>query len=80
MLPSIETALTELKKAGELNPGLWIKHSENVAAAAKIIADNCKNLDGNKAYILGLLHDIGRRTGIYAMRHIIDGYDYSVSR
>ena len=28
----------------------------------------------------GLLHDIGRRTGIAAMRHIIDGYDYAMSR
>ena len=26
------------------------------------------------------MHDIGRRTGIAAMRHIIDGYDYAMSR
>ena len=28
----------------------------------------------------GLLHDIGRRTGIAAVRHIIDGYDYAISK
>ena len=37
-------------------------------------------MDTNKAYVLGLLHDIGRRTGVAAVRHIIDGYDYAVSQ
>lgn len=27
MLPSIEEALYELKTAGQMNPGPWIKHS-----------------------------------------------------
>lgn len=33
-----------------------------------------------KTYICGLLHDIGRRTGIAAVRHIIDGYNYAMSK
>ncbi|MEZ4673782.1 MAG: HD domain-containing protein [Caldilineaceae bacterium] len=27
-------------------------------------------------YILGLLHDIGRRAGVTGMRHVIDGYTF----
>lgn len=79
MLPTIEQALSELELAGNLNPGPWTKHSINVANAAKIIADNCTGLNGEKAYVCGLLHDIGRRTGIAAVRHIIDGYDYAMA-
>lgn len=80
MLPDIETALNELQTAGKLNPGPWTEHSRYVANAAKLIAEACGNLNGDKAFVLGLLHDIGRRTGIAAVRHIIDGYDYSVSK
>lgn len=75
MLPSIKVAQNELKIAEQLNSGLWVNHSKNVASASKIIAE-CVGLDGERAYILGLLHDIGRRTGIAQVRHIIDGYDY----
>ena len=80
MFPNKERALCELNIAGELNPGPWKEHSLNVANAAKIVAGNCKELDSEKAYVCGLLHDIGRRTGIAAVRHIIDGYDYSISQ
>ncbi len=79
MFPNREVALRELEKAGKLNPGPWIEHSLNVARAAELIADAIDGLDTEKAFILGLLHDIGRRTGIAATRHIIDGYDYSIS-
>ena len=34
----------------------------------------------DKAFVCGLLHDIGRRTGISALRHNIDGYDYATSK
>ena len=79
MFPNIENAIIELELAGQLNPGPWTSHSYNVAQAAKIIAENC-NMDSEKAFVCGLLHDIGRRTGIAAVRHIIDGYDYAVSK
>ncbi len=80
MIPERKIALQELEIAGNMNPGPWTKHSLNVALAAENIARECNNLDSEKAYVLGLLHDIGRRTGIAAVRHIIDGYDYVVSK
>lgn len=79
MYPNREKAIKELELAGKLNPGLWTKHSLNVAKAAEIIAARC-GMDVEKAFVLGLLHDIGRRTGIAAVRHIIDGYDYAMSQ
>lgn len=80
MFPDKKTALEELELAGKMNPGPWVKHSYNVASAAKYIADSCENLDSDKAFVCGLLHDIGRRSGIAAVRHIIDGYDYAISK
>jgi hypothetical protein len=44
--------------------------------AATNIAQFCPHLDGGKAYVLGVLHDIGRRNGITDLRHCIDGYAY----
>ena len=79
MVPDIETAKRELEIAARMNPGKWKDHSENAALAARRIAE-AAGLDGDKAYVLGLLHDIGRRTGVAAVRHIIDGYDYAMSR
>lgn len=80
MLPDIDTALKELEIAGKMNPGPWTEHSLNVAKAAKLISEHCGNLDSNKAFVFGLLHDIGRRNGVSAVKHIIDGYDYAMSK
>lgn len=80
MFPNKETALYELELAGRMNPGPWVEHSKNVAEAARLIAEHCPGLDSEKAFVCGLLHDIGRRTGIAAVRHIIDGYDYAISK
>ena len=71
MYPDRESAIKELKIAEELNPGLWVKHSYNLAKAAEIIAVHC-GMHKDKAYVCGLLHDIGRRAGIYQVRHIKD--------
>lgn len=54
----------ELSIGAQLNPGLWIKHSMSVGLNAKLIADKIDVLDSNQAYVMGLLHDIGRRKGI----------------
>jgi hypothetical protein len=75
-LISIETAEEILNEAAEINPGPWVMHSQYVGLAAKNIAEACPHLDSEKAYILGLLHDIGRRCGITNMRHSIDGYHF----
>ena len=76
MMPSLTIAREELRKAGEMNPGPWVKHSENVAEAARLIAENCNDLNPERAYILGLLHDIGRRFGVSYLAHVYDGYHY----
>lgn len=80
MLPTEDIAIAELKAAQEMNPGKWVAHSFNVATAARIIAEHCGTLDSTKAYVCGLLHDIGRRVGIVQVRHIIAGYDYLASK
>lgn len=77
MLPDKERAMAELKKAEELNPGPWIKHSENTGIAARNIAALVPGMDAEKAYILGILHDIGRRVGIVGIpQHVYEGYLY----
>lgn len=80
MFPDRKTAQKELDIAEKMNPGLWTEHSRNVARAAELIALQCEKLNAEKAYVCGLLHDIGRREGVFAVKHIIDGYDYAVSR
>ena len=65
----------ELQLAVQHNPGPWEQHSMAVANNARLIAEKC-GMDGDKAYVLGLLHDIGRRAGVTGIRHIFDGYEY----
>jgi hypothetical protein len=73
---SLERAKGFLAEASKLNPGPWVMHSKYVADAAKNISLEHPGLNPNDAYILGLLHDIGRREGVYHRRHIIDGYRF----
>lgn len=80
MYPSIEIAEKELEIAGQLNKGPWTQHSINVGLAAKIIAEKCININPDKAYVLGLLHDIGRRCGVSGRKHIIDGYKFMMEK
>lgn len=81
MLPDKEEAVYELKIAGEMNPGPWTGHSLNVGIAARNIAKKVPELDENKAYILGLLHDIGRRVGIVNIpTHVYEGYKYCMEK
>jgi len=77
-IPSLEKAKLFLEEAEKLNPGPWIGHCKYVAEGAKLIAENCKDLDPEAAYILGLLHDIGKINGRTTIKHIIDGYNYSM--
>ena len=81
MLPTKEQALEELKVAGQMNPGPWVKHSENVGIAARNIAVKISGMDPQKAYIVGLLHDIGRRVGIVDIpTHVYEGYKYCMEK
>ncbi len=76
MLPSRLEAEKILSEAEKLNPGLWGNHSRVAAYCAEKIADCCSKLNSDKAYILGLLHDIGRRFGVTHLKHVLDGYSY----
>lgn len=76
MLPSREEAERMLAEGEKRNPGPWGNHSRTVAKSAEKIAQQVEELDPQKAYIVGLLHDIGRREGVTYIAHVIDGYDY----
>lgn len=79
MLPTREEAI-ELVRDGLLcNPGHWGKHCFTAAHCAGEIAGACGDLDAEKAYILGLLHDIGRKFGVRNLGHVSDGYTYMKS-
>lgn len=71
--PTIEEAETLLQEAESRNPGLWGNHSRITARCAERIAA-AAGMDRERAYVLGLLHDIGRRFGIRHLGHVIDGY------
>lgn len=79
MMPSIEIAEELLNDALQCNPGPWGNHSRVAAHCAKSIAARCIDMDENKAYILGLLHDIGRKFGVRHLGHVSDGYSYMKS-
>ena len=69
MIPDRDEAEKLLKQAEVCNPGPWGNHSRIVACCAEKIAENCADLNSDKAYVLGLLHDIGRKIGkdIYSL-------------
>ena len=75
-IPSLKEAEGFLAEAEIANPGPWVQHSKNVALAAKLISEHIPDLDPEASYILGLLHDIGRREGRTHIRHLIDGYRF----
>lgn len=76
MLPSRTEAERLLRGAELCNPGPWGGHSRVAAACAGVIARACGDLDPEKAYVLGLLHDIGRKFGVSTLRHVTDGWRY----
>ena len=73
MLPTREQAQALLAQAGRTNPGPWLDHSRLVARCAQTLAGAC-GLDREKAYVLGLLHDIGRDEGVYGLYHVWRGW------
>lgn len=75
MLPTKERAEEILRESESMNPGAWGNHSRTVAHCAQCIAKQ-SGMDADKAYIIGLLHDIGRRFGKRHLGHVIDGYRY----
>ena len=61
MLPTREEALKLIRDGLLFNPGPWGEHCLTAAHCAEKIASACGDMDVEKAYILGLLHDIGRK-------------------
>ena len=83
MLPTEEEALRELEIAGEINLGPWVKHSINTGIAARNIAEKVPGMDAEKAYIVGMLHDIGRRCKfgfVDIPTHVYDGCKYCMEK
>ena len=75
-IPDLTEAERLLSEAEMKNPGGWADHARYVALAARNIAEVHPELDAETAYILGLLHDIGRQEGVTDHRHILDGYTF----
>lgn len=48
--------------------------------ACRNIASHCPELSADQAYLLGLLHDIGRYPGVSSEKHLIDGYRYCIEK
>ncbi len=78
--PTRQIAESALAAAASHNPGNWISHSRYAAQACENIARACQDLDPEKAYVFGLLHDIGRQVGIVKEQHQIEGYHYCMQK
>ena len=76
MLPTRKEAIELLKDGLVSNPGPWGKHCLTAAHCAERIASKCGDIDSEKAYVLGLLHDIGRKFGVRHLGHVSDGFIY----
>ena len=76
MYPTRQEAEKLLIEAAKCNPGPWENHSRNVAHCAEKIAAACCDMDEEKAYVVGLLHDIGRKFGVKHLGHVYDGWKY----
>ncbi|MEI3236217.1 MAG: HDOD domain-containing protein [Lachnospira sp.] len=61
MIPTREKAMELIRDGLACNPGPWGRHCITAAHCAEKIAHACGDMDSEKAYILGLLHDIGRK-------------------
>ena len=76
--PCRQEAYRLLEDGLKCNPGPWGTHSHTAALCAQRIAE-AAGMDGEKAYVLGLLHDIGRKFGKGHLVHVYDGYRYMMA-
>lgn len=79
-VPSVTEAKALINEAEKMNIGAWVAHSKVAANCAESIAEHCNDLDETHAYVLGLLHDIGRREGVTDLRHTVDGYNFMLAK
>ena len=73
--PRIEIAEGILQKRKEIRSGSWVQHSKNTAFIARKISEK-SGMNGELAYCMGLLHDIGRSFTEGQFQHIAEGYRY----
>lgn len=79
-IPSFEDVYKWLDDGFLANPGNWVVHSKKVGEVARRIASEIPEIDPDMAYIMGLVHDIGRYRGITKIRHSLDGYNFMLSK
>lgn len=80
--PSRGKAETLLAWGSTHNPGPWVDHCKNVARTAETIA-KCCGMDAERAYVLGLLHDIGYYANAgrtYKNCHVYYGYSLMLEK
>ena len=80
--PSRNEAELLLEKGYNENPGSWAEHCRAASRAAETIAKKC-GMDADRAYVSGLLHDIGySEFRDYKARtcHIVIGYENMLLR
>lgn len=80
MIPTIQQAEAWLQEGKKMTPGLWDDHCRYVGQAARAIAERVSGMDPDKAQVLGMLHDIGRRFSGKGNLHIIDGYHFMMEQ
>ncbi len=79
-IPSKAEAEKLLNEAATMFPGEWVAHNKVAGKCAESIAERCGDMDSEAAYVLGLLHDIGRRFGASDLRHTINGYKFMLEQ
>ena len=77
--PNAVEAMRLLHQAEVLNPGPWADHSRVAARCARKIAA-AAGMNADKAYVLGLLHDVGRRYGRGHLMHVYHGYRFMMGQ
>jgi HD domain len=75
-IPTVAEAERYLARGAARQPGPWVQHSVHVARAARALAHRYPGLEPDTAYVLGLLHDLGRQEGDTDLRHALDGYRF----
>lgn len=58
----------------------YLGYYSNMEYFSCLMEGNCIELCGNTAFVLGMLHDIGRRVGKTDMRHALDGYYFALEK
>lgn len=77
--PRLQEAEALIIEAEKKNPGTWGAHSRVVGECARKIAE-AAGMDAERAQVMGMLHDIGRRCGVHGIRHAVDGYNFMMEK